>query len=315
MLMFIIFVGMQLVALALVPLYPSDYQAFPNANDPTNPIIYVVMLLAMTGLMLVLIKNGLGKIIKGIFVVAVGTTTFVVMLPILYQIIPNLDFAVYGSIAIALVLIGLLLFKPEWYVVNTIGFIIGIGAAILLGLSLSILPVLILLVILAIYDAISVYKTKHMIALAEGVVPLKLPVVFVIPKKKDFSMSQLENKHIASEPPEEREAMFMGVGDAVIPSILAVSAAVFLPGASAFVQGANLLVAIGTVAGSTIGFFALDALRLERQPAGRAAVAERRGDNRLPSDLPARLPEPQLRDHVLEDRQALMKECAFMSSR
>ena len=266
MAMFIIFVGMQLLALALVPLYPSDYQAFPDANDPVNPIIYIVMLLGMTGLMLVLIKFGLGKIIKAIFVFAVGSTTFVVMLPILYQIIPNLDFAIYGSIAIGLVLIALLIFKPEWYVINTIGFIIGIGAAILLGLSLSILPVLILLTVLAIYDAISVYKTKHMIALAEGVVPLKLPVVFVIPKKKDFSMSKLEDKKIVSEPAEEREAMFMGVGDAVIPSILAVSAAVFLPGAAASIQGANILVALGTVAGSTVGFFALMTYVLKGNP-------------------------------------------------
>jgi presenilin-like A22 family membrane protease len=188
------------------------------------------------------------------------------MLPILYQIVPNLDFAIYGSIAIGLVLIALLLFKPEWYVINTIGFIIGIGAAILLGLSLSILPVLILLIILAIYDAISVYKTKHMIALAEGVVPLKLPVVFVIPKKRDFSMSELEDKQIMSEPAEEREAMFMGVGDAVIPSILAVSAAVFLPSAAASVQGANILVAIGTVAGSTVGFLALMTYVLKGNP-------------------------------------------------
>ena len=257
LLMFIIFVGMQLLALALVPLFPSGYQAFPDANDTVNPIIYIVMLLLMTALMLVLIKFGLGKIIKAMFVFAVGTTTFVVMLPILYQIIPNMDFAVYGSIAIALVLIALLLFKPEWYVVNTIGFIIGLGAAILLGLSLSILPVLILLAVLAVYDAISVYKTKHMITLAEGVVPLKLPVVFVIPKKRNFSMAQLEDKHIASEPAEEREAMFMGVGDAVIPGILAVSAAVFLPDAAASIQGANILVALGTVVGSTVGFFAL----------------------------------------------------------
>jgi presenilin-like A22 family membrane protease len=266
LLMFILFVGMQLLALALVPLYPSDYQAFPNANDPTNPIIYVIMLLAMTGLMLVLIKYGLGKIIKAIFVFAVGSTTFVVLLPILYQIVPNLDFAIYGSIAIGLVLIVLLLFKPEWYVVNAIGFIIGLGAAILLGLSLSILPVLILLIVLAVYDAISVYKTKHMITLAEGVVPLKLPVVFVIPKKKDFTMSSLEQKHIASEPAEEREAMFMGVGDAVIPGILAVSAAVFLPSAAASIQGANMLVAIGTVAGSTVGFFALMTYVLKGNP-------------------------------------------------
>jgi len=264
--MFIIFVGMQLLALALVPLYPSDYQAFPDANDPVNPIIYVVMLLAMTGLMLVLIKYSLGKIIKAIFMFAVGTTTFMVMLPILYQITPNLDFAVYGSIVIALTLILLLLFKPEWYVVNLVGFVIGVGAAILLGLSLSILPVLILLVVLAVYDAISVYKTKHMIALAEGVVPLKLPVVFVIPKKKDFSMSKLENKHIASEPAEDREAMFMGVGDGVIPAILAVSAAVFLPGASAIISDANILVALGTVAGSTVGFFALMSFVLKGNP-------------------------------------------------
>ena len=266
LIMFIIFIGMQLLALALVPLYPTDYQAFPEANDVVNPIIYVGMLLAMTGLMLLLIKYGLGKIIKVMFMFAVGTTTFVVMLPVLYQIVPSMDFAVYGSIVIAVALILLLVFKPEWYVVNMVGFIIGIGAAVLLGLSLSILPVLIMLVILAVYDAISVYKTKHMITLAEGVVPLKLPVVFVIPKKKDFAMSSLESKRIASEPAEEREAMFMGVGDAVIPAILAVSAAVFLPGASASIPSANILVALGTVAGSTAGFFALMHFVLKGNP-------------------------------------------------
>ena len=43
------------------------------------------------------------------------------------------------------------------------------GAASIFGISLTIIPVIILLVILMVYDAISIYKTRS-ITLAEGVV-------------------------------------------------------------------------------------------------------------------------------------------------
>jgi len=162
-------------------------------------------------------------------------------------------------------LVVALIFKPEWYVVNLAGFVVGTGAAIILGISFGILPVLILLVILAVYDAISVYKTKHMITLAEGVVPLKLPVMFVVPKTKGFKMADLDSKPLTAEP-EEREAMFMGVGDAVIPAILTVSAYVFLPTASGSFQYASLVVALGVVVGSAIGFLVLMRYVLKGNP-------------------------------------------------
>jgi len=264
--MFALFISVQVLALLLVPFYPSDYQAFPDSNSPINPLIYLVMILAMTGLVLLLIKLGLGKVIKAVFITAVAISSIFVLLPIVYQVVPDFDWAMALSIIIAGGLVVALLFKPEWYVVNTVGFIVGCGAAIILGLSFSILPVLILLVALAIYDAISVYKTKHMIALAEGVVPLRLPVVFVIPKTRGFKMDSLTDKPLTEEPPEERGAMFMGVGDAVIPSVLTVSAFVFLPIVAGGIDHANLLVSLGVIIGSTLGFVALMRYVLQGNP-------------------------------------------------
>lgn len=254
--MFGLFISVQLVALLLVPLYPSDYAAFPESNSPVNPLIYIVLMLAMTGLVLLLIKIGLGKVIKGIFILAVAISSIFVFLPIVYQAVPDFDYAITISFVISAALVAALLLKPEWYIVNLVGFVVGCGAAIILGLSFGIFPVFILLILLAVYDAISVYKTKHMITLAEGVVPLRLPVVFVIPKERGFTMDSLADKPITEEPAGEREAMFMGVGDAVIPCVLAVSTLVYLP-ITGVVDHANALVAIGVVIGSTLGLFAL----------------------------------------------------------
>ncbi|MGD1060257.1 MAG: presenilin family intramembrane aspartyl protease PSH [Methanomassiliicoccales archaeon] len=263
--MFLIFISVQLLAILLVPLYPSQYQAFPDVNNPIYPVLYVALLLAMTAVILLLLRAGLGVVIRGFFLFAIGVSTAVVALPLVYLVVPDPNISFLISIALGVLLVVALIFKPEWYVVNTAGFVVGTGAAIILGISFGILPVLILLIILAVYDAISVYKTKHMITLAEGVVPLRLPVMFVVPKAKGFKMADLNDKPLTAEP-EEREAMFMGVGDAVIPAILTVSSYVFLPTASGSFQYASLTVALGVVAGSAIGFLVLMRYVLKGNP-------------------------------------------------
>lgn len=263
--MFLIFISVQLLAILLVPLYPMQYQAFPDVNNPIYPVLYVILLLAMTGIILLLLRLGLGVVIRGFFLFAIGVSTAVVALPLVFLVMPDVNISFLISIMLGVLLVVALIFKPEWYVVNLAGFVIGTGAAIILGISFGILPVLILLIILAAYDAISVYKTKHMITLAEGVVPLKLPVMFVVPKAKGFKMADLDSKPLTAEP-EEREAMFMGVGDAVIPAILTVSAYVFLPTASGSFQYASLAVALGVVAGSAIGFLVLMRYVLKGNP-------------------------------------------------
>ena len=123
----------------------------------------------------------------------------------------------YSTVPLVITLaLTLILYKyPEWYVLDAIGLIVGGGAAAIFGISLGILPVLLLMVILAAYDAIAVYKTKHMVSLAESIVDMRVPILFVLPRKRQFSLLKSS---------EMGEAFFMGLGDAIIPSLLVVSA-------------------------------------------------------------------------------------------
>lgn len=262
--MALIFILVQSLALLLAPLFPTEYRAFEDVGDPLNPIFFLILLLLITGLVLLLIRLRRLRFIQLIFLFAVFSTGMLVFLPLLYLVIPIADLALILSIVLASVLVALLVIRPEWYVINLVGVILGAGVGAILGMSLGILPAMILLIALAVYDAISVYKTKHMITLAEGVTSLKLPVLFVVPKKRGFSMHSLEDKQITEEG-EEREAMFMGVGDAAIPAVLVVSSLMFLPGegATAF---PNLLVALGTMAGSFIGCLVLMRMVMKGRP-------------------------------------------------
>lgn len=251
-----IFLFIQFAALTLAPLFPSEYQAFEDAENPVNPLIYVVMILLITAIVLILIKYGKGRIIQAIFLVSVFVTIFIMFIPLTYLILPIANAALIGSLIIAVVMILALILHPEWYVIDAVGITVAAGVTAILGMSLGILPAIIFLVVLAVYDAISVYKTKHMLKLAEGVTPLGLPVLFVVPKKGGFRMESLKGKSILDEG-EEREAVFMGLGDSVIPGILVVSAFMFLPAASGAFNSANLIVALGTLIGSFVGYLLL----------------------------------------------------------
>jgi presenilin-like A22 family membrane protease len=157
---------------------------------------------------------------------------------------------------------------PEWYVVDTVGLVMAIGATVILGVTFAILPAIALLIVLAIYDAISVYKTKHMITLADSVIDLNLPVLLVIPKKLGYSYRK-EKPRLKEQIKEgkEREAMFMGLGDIVIPSLLIVSSLTFLPATQgAFGIGNNILVGIGTMIGILVGFSILMRYVLKGNP-------------------------------------------------
>ena len=150
----------------------------------------------------------------------------------------------------ALSLVIILYKYPEWYVIDIGGIIIGAGAIAIFGISLGILLVIILLICLAIYDAISVYKTKHMIDLADTVMDLKLPVLLVVPKIRNYSLIK-ETKRLKEklEEDSERDAFFMGLGDVVMPGILVVSAYNNINN--------SLPIALSIIIGTLIGFIFL----------------------------------------------------------
>jgi len=91
----------------------------------------------------------------------------------------------------------------------------GIGA--ILGLSFSPKVVIILLVILSVYDVVSVYKTKHMVRMAKSMIGSGVIAALIIPQRfSDFTMSLSRIK------PGE-QIFFLGGGDVIFPLVLAVS--------------------------------------------------------------------------------------------
>ncbi|WP_280588313.1 presenilin family intramembrane aspartyl protease PSH [Halorubrum sp. Boch-26] len=270
-----LFLAVQLGALALVPEFAeSGYQAVENPDDPTNSVVYVLAILVMTGVMLAAFKYNFDGAVR---LLIVGTSAW-----LSWYVFSALVSPLAAAVPAAAVGVGLLVY-PEWYVIDTAGALMGAGAAGLFGISFGLLPALILLVFLAVYDAISVYGTEHMLSLAEGVMDLNIPVVLVIPLSLSYSLLDDGDEEGESDPDEtddsatadgdeagegdsddadvsdptpieERDAFFIGLGDAVIPAVLVASAATFSPAAGLAVPliGINLpalLAMVGSLAG------------------------------------------------------------------
>ncbi|HDD35970.1 MAG TPA: hypothetical protein ENF50_00680 [Archaeoglobus veneficus] len=233
------------IALAATPSYQEAGMAvFENPGDVSNSIYYIALIFGFTAFILLISKWR--NLLKSLLY-------FLVFISIYYVLIPFLSF--YGIIVAALLTIMLVL-KPNWIVIDISALLLAAGVASIFGISLKPLPAIVLLSILAIYDAISVYKTKHMLSLANSITDLKIPMLFIIPTE-GFNVENAKDK-----------AAYMGVGDVVIPNILIVSAQHFSNSpALYFIKYPALFSLIG----STIGLIALIYL-IEKKSGGHAGL-------------------------------------------
>jgi presenilin-like A22 family membrane protease len=231
---------------------------FEDASNPLDLVYIFVIIIVMTVLILIIAKYWKKQVIQAIILFAIGYTAFFIFLSLFSLFLPDI-FTIIISVVAAAVLVIVLYKYPEWYIIDLCGVIIGAGAIAIFGISLSVFLVIILLVVLAIYDAISVYKTKHMIDLADTVMDLKLPVLLVVPKIWNYSLIQ-ETKSLKEKlkDDEERDAFFMGLGDIVMPGILVVSAYQNISN--------GLPVALSILAGTLIGFLVLMTFVIKGKP-------------------------------------------------
>jgi len=221
--MMLIFLIANLLALSLLPAYYIYNNTLGEAGkNPLTPIYYLFYVILITFLLLLIAKLGKTKLLRGIFYFAIAWAMFYAIFPLFYYF--HIPFSDLISIGISIALTIWMLKNPEWYIINLVGVLVTVGAALILGLSLSLLPVIILLSAFAIYDAIAVHMTKHMVALAENVVEHKLPAMFVLPAKDSYSFKRAKIEK-RKKKGEEREVYYMGFGDVLIPGILVVSAA------------------------------------------------------------------------------------------
>jgi len=277
-----LYIGAQLVGLALAnPFRTAGLSSSTNPQSPTAPIT-IILIIVIAPLFILLLARQRGGVaaLRQLILVAIASAlyitlfaTFGVLFPAVYLlppygaeivVVPALFFAATVSAALYLAL----LVDPQWYIVDLVGFLAAGALVAILGISFAILPAFILLIALMVYDAIAVYRTKHMISLADVVTEMKLPILMVMPDSVGYDYAAApplaEQRNL---PTEERAALFMGLGDVVIPGTLVVSAFVWLPAAPTWLGlGAGLWVALGALLGSLLGYALLMRLVLRGNP-------------------------------------------------
>lgn len=281
-----LYVGAQLVALALAfPFRAEGLASSANPTSPTAPLYLIVVIVAAPiGILLIARRQGGLAALRWIILLGIGGSLMITLSAAFEAVVPaglpippmDAGLAYYPAFTLgtlsAVLLFEALLLHPQWYVVDLAGFVAAGSIIALLGISFAILPVILLLIALAIYDAIAVYVTKHMVSLAEVVTDLRLPILMVMPDRPGYDYPHSAG-FVAqrSRPVEEREVMFMGLGDIVFPGILVASAYVWLPVTPTILGlGANLWVALGALLGSLVGYGVL--MRLVRSGNAQAGL-------------------------------------------
>ena len=176
------------------------------------------------------------------------------------------------GLLVSIILMILLYVHSEWYVVNTVGILVGSGVIVMLGVSFVPTLIMVFMVAAAIYDAWAVYKSKHMLDLADTMINLNLPILLVAPQDSDYSFRAERTPLGDEEPsgvgpdsvpiesssqPRERvikksnDAMLMGLGDVIFPGMLVLSTLQYIGGDD------GLIMAMATLFGSLVGYSVL----------------------------------------------------------
>ena len=172
-----------------------------------------------------------------------------------------------AALMITTILMILLYVHSEWYVVNTVGVLVGSGVIVMLGVTFVPTLIIVFMIAAAVYDAWAVYRSKHMLDLADTMIGLRLPILLVAPQEKGYSfidetVSMKQKNEAKPAPPRPmntsqpkkkkgKDAMFMGLGDVIFPGMLVLSAAQYIEGSEGF------QIAMTTLLGGLIGYFVL----------------------------------------------------------
>ncbi len=198
------------------------------ANSTTSGfgyvIYYLVAAIVFSVALIFLARRFKLNFLKWLFVAAIALMVFYVF-NYLGLVIANTYDQYYAIIIAAPVIMVLaLVFHNRWYVVNIAGFFLTSGMAFVLGLLLGLWAAAVFLAAFAIYDYISVYKTKHMIGLAKIAIDRDLPMLFVFPTDFSKKVGKIE---ITDEGVAEHAAMALGFGDVAFPGIMVVASAIY----------------------------------------------------------------------------------------
>ncbi len=204
-------------AYALAGTGVSAQLATDNPEDIENSLYLFAYILVFTAVLLVVISFVKGKLQYFIFKAFESLAIFGTSLIVLSALadIPLFFIGGIGGFLSWLVLLlstGLVVLRnvfPQHLGMRNMTSVIAVaGAGSLIGVSLGVLPIVIFIVLLAVYDLIAVFRTKHMVTLAKAITEKNLSFTYAMPVK--------EHK------------FEMGTGDMVVPLAVAASVLKFV---------------------------------------------------------------------------------------
>ena len=287
------FVSSILFGVFIQPFYNfEEMRAFgeEGTTEAGNILFELIMIFLFTIAVIWLARKGKEVVIKTIVFLALGYSLLLAVMPVL-AILDYLLGLDSGPTLFSLICLGVaggmmytLHRYPEWYVVNTVGVLVGSGVIVMLGIAFVPVLIILFMVLAAIYDHWAVNGSKHMLELADTMIDLKLPVLLVAPKDTSYTflkqdgdiregteprpVAPPEGAEMGMTKPKQRDALFMGLGDVIFPGMLVISSITFLPeiGPVVFdfwgdpskpVHLGPMLVGMGTLFGGLLGYAAL----------------------------------------------------------
>jgi presenilin-like A22 family membrane protease len=212
---------------------------FENPENITNSFMLFIYIIISTVVILLIVKfwRPSIRVLEAMVVFFSSWITFDFLIPI------GIGYVSLGFI-MAIALTAWKALRPTILSQNVAAVFSGAGAGALLGASFGVVPSLLFLIMLCVYDFVSVFITKHMVHLARELT--KTPMAFTIASPHKFKKA----KHfkIKGRTKMKKVHVFqLGVGDIVIPLMFSIS----------LLRGFSIVSSILSIIGSTVALLLL----------------------------------------------------------
>jgi presenilin-like A22 family membrane protease len=185
----------------------------PPVEEKTSYIPVLLAILLGTGLLLLLIRFHLDWVWKLWFLIAVVVSLTVA----LAAFIPALP-----AFLISLAAAAWKIFKPNVWIQNSTELFIYGGLAAIFSPLFNLWSISILLILIAIYDAYAVWKSKHMVTLAKSQAKAKIFAGLLIPYKIGKLLKPTKPpERLGERVPVKVRTAILGGGDIGFPLIFA----------------------------------------------------------------------------------------------
>jgi len=213
--------------------YVSSMVVTGDSENPFNALFFIAYVLVSAVVVVFIIRRL--KINHTLFRIAefflISTASSIVFYSFL-RLVLDYEISTFGGMLMGVAFAGLKVFFPQ--LKNPAAIFATAGVGVVFGVSLGVIPILIFLTFLSIYDFLSVFVTKHMVEIANYVI------------KQDLAFTVTAR---TAEPGEEVKRIDLGTGDLIAPIMLEVAMLPISPFAALFIMlGSMVSMAIFLIA-------------------------------------------------------------------